>query len=279
MNEVRRFTHKLRLSDFVIGQPAPMPAGDYVLASDYDALAAQLAAAEELNRVAALGMSELEQRLAEAQARVRELEAAKDGAYLERNHLVAALARCFPSGIRKTAIEGWSGDWHGCVYIDLPAGQISYHYHDSQAGLFKDLSAYTKPWDGHTTEEKYARLARLIPLEQQVARLRESSNDLVEFFTQNHEDVGEELYGRVNGKDLTPSAKRLNEMLTEMQQALRETGALKEDATMTAHHVSRATAEQVEYYIRMADAELGQECCNDWVEDIRQFLRTQYITR
>lgn len=61
--------------------------------------------------------------------------------------------------------------------------------------------------------------------EQQMARLRESSNDLVEFFTQNHEDVGEELYGRVNGEDLTPSAKRLNEMLTEMQHALRETGA------------------------------------------------------
>lgn len=80
----------------------------------------------------------------------------------------------------------------------------------------------------HVQADELARVtAQLTQADQQVARLRESSNDLVEFFTQNHEDVGEELYGRVNGKDLTPSAKRLNEMLTEMQQALREKGAGK----------------------------------------------------
>lgn len=67
----------------------------------------------------------------------------------------------FPSGIARTAIEGWSEDWHGCVYIDLPTGQVSWHYHDSHAPLFADLPAYTKPWDGHDTDEKYRRLAAL----------------------------------------------------------------------------------------------------------------------
>lgn len=92
---------------------------------------------------------------------LKEMEARKDAAYEERNKVVAALARLFPSGISRTAIPGWSEEWHGCVYIDLPTGQVSWHYHDSQSGLFSDLPAYTKEWDGHDTEEKYRRLAAL----------------------------------------------------------------------------------------------------------------------
>lgn len=90
-----------------------------------------------------------------------EMEKRKDGAYLERNQVVQALSKCFPSGVARTSIEGWSEDWHGCVYIDLPTGQASWHFHDSQAYLFEHLPPYTKPWDGHTTEEKYRRLAAL----------------------------------------------------------------------------------------------------------------------
>lgn len=98
---------------------------------------------------------------------LKEMEARKDAAYLERNQVVAALAKCFPSGIAKTAIEGWSEDWHGCVYIDLPTGQASWHFHDSQAYLFADLPAYTGKWDGHTTEEKYRRVSMLAAQAQQ----------------------------------------------------------------------------------------------------------------
>lgn len=99
--------------------------------------------------------------LAERDAQVERMKEQKDGAYLERNQVVAALASCFPSGVARTAIEGWSEDWHGCVYIDLPTGQASWHYHDSQAFLFAHLPPYTKRWDGHTTPEKYQRLAAL----------------------------------------------------------------------------------------------------------------------
>ena len=91
-------------------------------------------------------------------AEVRDLRARKDGAYYERNQVVAALAKCFPSGTARTAIEGWSEDWHGCVYIDLPTGQVSWHYHDSHAHLFADLPEYRGGWDGHDTPEKYRRL-------------------------------------------------------------------------------------------------------------------------
>lgn len=96
-----------------------------------------------------------------ARVKLDELRAQKDSAYLERNRLVAALAQCFPSGIRATAIEGWDPEWHGCVFIDLPSGQASWHYHTSHAFLFEGLPPYEKPWDGHSTEEKYARLRAL----------------------------------------------------------------------------------------------------------------------
>jgi hypothetical protein len=87
----------------------------------------------------------------------------KDGAYLERNQCVALIARmALRMGrtvvVTRTAIEGWSEDWHGCVYIELPTGQVSWHFHDSQAELFSDLPRGDMTWDGHDTPEKYRRV-------------------------------------------------------------------------------------------------------------------------
>lgn len=92
------------------------------------------------------------------------MEARKDAAYLERNRCVALLARMAlalgcRAGVARTAIEGWSEDWHGCVYVDLPTGQASWHFHDSQAELFSGLPAYPGTWDGHSAETKYERVA------------------------------------------------------------------------------------------------------------------------
>jgi len=92
--------------------------------------------------------------------RIEALEAARDNAYTERNRLVALLASIYPSGVKKTAIPGWDETWHGCVYIDTPQGQASWHFHDSEAHLFAHLPSYVGEWDGHTTEEKYERIAR-----------------------------------------------------------------------------------------------------------------------
>lgn len=87
------------------------------------------------------------------------LQHERDVAYEERNRVVALLAALFPSGKAKTAIEGWDEEWHNCVYIDLPTGQISFHYHDDHAHLFAHVSKHHVEWDGHTTEEKYGRVA------------------------------------------------------------------------------------------------------------------------
>lgn len=97
----------------------------------------------------------------ELQSQLLQTHAAKEGAYLERNRLVAALATCYPAGTAITPIEGWAPEFCNCVFIDLPTGQASWHYHDSQAHLFAHLPPYNGTWDGHTTEEKYERVARL----------------------------------------------------------------------------------------------------------------------
>lgn len=106
-----------------------------------------------------------------AEAERDSYRARKDGAYEERNRVVAALAAHYPSGITRTDIPGWDAEWHGCVYIDTPVGQLSWHYHDSQAHLFAHLPAYAGSWDGHDTPEKYRRLARIADLEAHLARV------------------------------------------------------------------------------------------------------------
>lgn len=122
-----------------------------------------MSASTEAGKALAVLSRTLERELIAAQARIAELERAKDGAYLERNQCVAliakmALAMGCRAGLAVTAIEGWSADWNGCVYIDLPSGQVSWHFHDTQAYLFDGLPHYEGKWDGHDTQEKYRRV-------------------------------------------------------------------------------------------------------------------------
>ncbi len=93
-------------------------------------------------------------------AEVERLRAEKDGAYHERNQVVAALAKLFPSGI---AVDPNEPDWP-VLYIDLPDGQVSWHFQRSEAiDLLAGIPKYNGEWDGHSTEEKYTRLKSLAP--------------------------------------------------------------------------------------------------------------------
>ncbi len=130
----------------------------------------------------------------ESAAEIAALKAQKDGAYLERNRCVALIAQMaialgLKAGKARTAIEGWSDDWHGCIYIDLPAGQVSWHYHDSQAFLFDALPAYEGKWDGHDTEEKYRRVG--LPFESELRKqLEEARKDAERLtFFEAHPDM------------------------------------------------------------------------------------------
>jgi hypothetical protein len=85
-----------------------------------------------------------------------------NNAYKERNQLVALLSTLFPSGKAKTAIEGWDEAWHGCVYIEFPWGQASWHYHTDDGWMFEHLPQYTNQWDGHSTDAKYRAIAKAV---------------------------------------------------------------------------------------------------------------------
>jgi hypothetical protein len=95
-----------------------------------------------------------------------EARAERDKAYRERAALVAFLAACYPSVIISDAHDP---DWP-VIYVQAPSGQMSWHLTRADAGLFPHVEARDAemnealpagPWDGHTTEVKYERLAAL----------------------------------------------------------------------------------------------------------------------
>lgn len=107
----------------------------------------------------------------------RDYRKERDAAYTERNRLVAALARLLSRDVVKPggappamtawlaehdpADAGWDPEWRTIVFIDGPTGQLSWHLHDSDVPLFDGLPRGPNSWDGHTTPEKYERVARL----------------------------------------------------------------------------------------------------------------------
>ena len=79
--------------------------------------------------------------------------------YRERNALVAFLASVYDSVLVESSEDeqGW-----GIVFVETPAGQMSWHVHPDDFDLFERLEVVERyEWDGHTTEEKYQLLASL----------------------------------------------------------------------------------------------------------------------
>ncbi|MEW1547514.1 WDGH domain-containing protein [Streptomyces tsukubensis] len=89
-------------------------------------------------------------------------ERERDNAYRERARLVAHLAALHPShvGYGDPDAPIWA-----VVTIETPAGQMSWHIAPRDVPLFahvRPTSDSDRPWDGHSTEEKYLRLEALI---------------------------------------------------------------------------------------------------------------------
>lgn len=85
-------------------------------------------------------------------AETLELIQANDRNYEYRYHFVMeAVARAVSLGYSAGfAIDPKEPDWP-VAYIELPTGQVSWH-----------MPKHPVPYDGHTTEEKYARLLRFV---------------------------------------------------------------------------------------------------------------------
>lgn len=88
----------------------------------------------------------------------------KNRAYTERNALVCVLSKLWPAHLMRHDPNDatWEDDWRTIVCIHSPVGQLTWHLHDSDVPAFAHLDVWDENhWDGHTTEEKYARLANL----------------------------------------------------------------------------------------------------------------------
>jgi hypothetical protein len=94
----------------------------------------------------------------------------RNAIYRERNSVVAGFAylaqRNGWDAYRTQHVDipnvQWDADWRTVIIIEIPTGQISWHVHDSDVDLFTHLPyREVSTYDGHTTEEKYRRLAAL----------------------------------------------------------------------------------------------------------------------
>lgn len=106
------------------------------------------------------------------------LVAQKNGAYSERNALVAFLSKLYPSHLARHDENdiSWDDEWRWIVCVHAGTGlQMTWHIHDSEYPNFSHLIRSTEhkigdegifflapnDWDGHSTEEKYRRLSVL----------------------------------------------------------------------------------------------------------------------
>jgi hypothetical protein len=86
-----------------------------------------------------------------------------DCAYSERAKCVAALGRMYEDKGYRVVLDLNPDDGarlagFGIIYIDGPHGQMSWHIAEKDLKLFGGFVFGKMEWDGHSTEEKYARL-------------------------------------------------------------------------------------------------------------------------
>lgn len=90
--------------------------------------------------------------------------ATSDEVYAERDMLVAALSKMFYSHLSRhpSADLGWEAEWRNIVCIHGPHGTMTWHIHERELPWFAHLSYHSSClWDGHSTADKYWRLAKI----------------------------------------------------------------------------------------------------------------------
>ena len=103
-------------------------------------------------------------RLAGYEEGLNATETERDGAYRERNAVVAALFRV--GGYEVSVMPAPDADGWWIVYAKTPQGQVSWHVSPVDIRLFDGFPRRDAEWDGHTTDEKYERLAALASTEE-----------------------------------------------------------------------------------------------------------------
>jgi hypothetical protein len=104
-----------------------------------------------------------------AEKEMNSLREAKDNAYAERSKVLAAFAHLLSRNVFRDITVGitqhdpndkdWEDNWRTILVIELPTGQVTWHFPDSEKHLLDGLPEIKDyKWDGHSTEEKYKRL-------------------------------------------------------------------------------------------------------------------------
>jgi hypothetical protein len=114
--------------------------------------------------------SALRRQLSKCEVMATELRSAKDNAYSERNRCVAFMVQMARAlhwpvwlGLHDEEDDSWDREWMHIIFIESPVGQLSWHVHDSEVAMFRDVPLGTRDWDGHTTDEKYRRMSEWMP--------------------------------------------------------------------------------------------------------------------
>lgn len=94
--------------------------------------------------------------------RAEQAEAERDGAYSERAHLVALLAAMTDGAVIAPAPDVEALGWQ-IAYLNIGGRQASWHIAPRDAELFEATERVPADdpraqWDGHSTEDKYARI-------------------------------------------------------------------------------------------------------------------------
>ncbi|MFB8772126.1 hypothetical protein [Streptomyces broussonetiae] len=102
------------------------------------------------------------QKLLDQQGDINRLTAERDGAYRERAHLVALLAAMTDGAVITYAPDVDEPGWQ-IVYLTIGGRQASWHISPRDADLFTHVERVEADhlraqWDGHTTDQKYARI-------------------------------------------------------------------------------------------------------------------------
>lgn len=92
--------------------------------------------------------------------KIATLEQVVNNVYRERAHLVSLLSAIFGGTISYSDPD--TPDWP-VVMLHTPAGQLSWHIGPGDVDLFDHMTPllHGPEWDGHSTDEKYARIRAL----------------------------------------------------------------------------------------------------------------------
>ncbi|MER6103599.1 hypothetical protein ABT115_15075 [Streptomyces sp. NPDC001832] len=211
----------------------------------------------------------------DAQQRAEQAEAAADATYRERAHLVALLAALHPSHIGHT--DPAAPEW-AVVIVETPAGQMSWHIAERDMNLFTHVqptNRICRGWDGHTTDEKYARMRdlteaapNLLSLDTVAEHQREHIKQLTaRITTLEHVAAGNRRHVQLIVPELEKAEARVTELEAENAKLIRwhrEDGTALDKARRAVDHLAdryrgaETRAEQAESARDQARAEASE---------------------